>query len=225
MQHPSQSSCPTQSKFPVIVLTLCLGLQATARVHAASDPSDTQSVTLGAQLYELYCSDCHGSDTTQHYDALYDSGTTDVSEEYAELIDIVRGVEAPEPYQVEEDWPEWAENPAPEREPDVREEVLGTVSQAIAQAHGLSPEAQTQGARGDQVGVGDTDRIDPLPGATNLADPTSYAYGTSEEDLFNSIANGTGTAMPGWRSELGSDEAIWDLVNYIRSLWGEEWQY
>ena len=30
--------------------------------------------------------------------------------------------------------------------------------------------------------------------------------------------------MPGWRTELGSDEAIWDLVNYIRSLWGEEWQ-
>jgi mono/diheme cytochrome c family protein len=208
-----------------LLLALCLALLATARVFAAADPADMQSVTQGAQLYELYCSDCHGNDSAQHYDALYGSETTDVSEEYAELIDIVRGVEAPEPYQVEEDWPEWAENPAPERQPDVREEVIGTVSQAIAKAHGLSPESRTQGAWGDQVGSGDTDRIDPLPGATNLADPTAYAYGTSEEDMFNSIANGTGAAMPGWRTELGSDEAIWDLVSYIRSLWGEEWQY
>lgn len=209
----------------MIVLTLCLGLLATARVFAAADPADMQSVTLGAQLYELYCSDCHGSDTAQHNDALYYSDTAVVSEEYAELIAIVRGVNVPEPYQVEEDWPEWAENPAPVREPDLRDEVLGTVSRAISEAHGLSPQGQTQGIGGDQVGSGDTNRIDPLPGATNLADPTAYAYGTSEEDLFNSIADGTGAAMPGWRAELGSDEAIWDLVSYIRSLWDEEWQY
>ncbi len=183
-----------------------------------------QSVTLGAQLYELYCSECHGSDSVQHYDAIYGSETPEVSEEYAELIEIVRGVKAPESQQVQEDWPEWAEGPAPVPEPDVREEVLGTVSQAIAQAHGLSTDAGTQGAWDDQVVSGDTDHIDPLPGATNLADPTAYFYGTSEEDIFNSIANGTGAAMPGWRTELGSDEAIWDLVNYIRSLWGEEWQ-
>jgi hypothetical protein len=137
----------------------------------------------------------------------------------------VQGVNIPDTYQVpEEDWPEWAESPAPVREPDVREEVLGTVSKAIAQAHGLSPELETQGVSGDLVGSGDTDGFDPLPGATNLADPTAYFYGTSDEELFNSIANGTGAAMPGWRTELGSDEAIWDLVSYIRSLWGEEWQ-
>jgi len=207
-----------------MLLALCLALLATARVSAAADPLDMQSVTLGAQLYELYCSECHGSDSAQHDDAIYGSETPEVSEDYAELIDIVRGVRAPEPNEVEEDWPEWAENPAPEREPDVREEVLGTVSQAIAEAHGLSPEMETQDAWGDQVGSGATDGFEPLPGATNLADPTAYFYGTSEEDIFNSIANGTGAAMPGWRTELGSDEAIWDLVNYIRSLWGEEWQ-
>jgi mono/diheme cytochrome c family protein len=44
--------------------------------------------------------------------------------------------------------------------------------------------------------------------------------------MFNSIAYGAGgAAMPGWQIELGSDEAIWDLVNYIRSYWGEEWLY
>lgn len=182
-------------------------------------------MTQGAQLYELYCSDCHGSDSAQHYDAMYGSETLEVSEEYAELVDIVRGVQSPEAYQEpEDDWPEWAENPAPVQEPDVREEVLGTVSQAIARAHGLSPEADSQGARGDQPGAGGTDGFAPLPGATNLADPTAYFYGTSDEEIFNSIAHGTGTAMPGWRTELGSDEAIWDLVSYIRSLWGAEWQ-
>jgi mono/diheme cytochrome c family protein len=184
-----------------------------------------QSVTLGAQLYELYCSECHGSDSAQHYDAIYGSGTAEVSEEYAELVEIVRGANAPEAYQEsEEDWPEWAENPAPVREPDVREEVLGTVSQAIAHAHGLSSKPETGGTWGDQPGSGDTDGLDPLPGATNLADPTAYFYGISDEEIFNSIANGTGAAMPGWRTELGSDEAIWNLVSYIRSLWGEEWQ-
>jgi mono/diheme cytochrome c family protein len=201
-----------------------MALLAAARVSAAADPEDLQSVTLGAQLYELYCSECHGTDSAQQYDAIYGSETPEVSDEYAELIDIVRGVEAPEPYEVEEDWPEWAENPAPEREPDVREEVLGTVSQAIVQAHGLSSDAETQDVWSDQVGSGDADGFEPLPGATNLADPAAYFYGTSEEDIFNSIANGTGAAMPGWRTELGSDEAIWDLVSYIRSLWGEEWR-
>ena len=43
--------------------------------------------------------------------------------------------------------------------------------------------------------------------------------------MFNSIANGTGESMPGWRIELGSDESIWDLVNYIRSFWSEDWLY
>jgi mono/diheme cytochrome c family protein len=64
-----------------------------------------------------------------------------------------------------------------------------------------------------------------MPGATNLADPVSYFYGTSEEEMFESIAEGTGEAMPGFRTELGGDEAIMDVVNYIRSFWGEEWLY
>lgn len=224
MQHPLQSARPSNSKLPAIVLTVCLGLLGSMRLFAASNPMDMQAVTLGAQLYDLYCSECHGSDTAQRYAENYDFATPDVSDDYAELIEIVRGVKVPEPYQTDEDWPEWAENPAPVREPDVREEVLGTVSRAIAEAHGLSPGAETQGAWGDQT-LGGTGGFDPLPGATNLADPTTYSYGTSEEDVFNSIANGTGAAMPGWRAELGSDEAIWDLVSYIRSLWSEEWQY
>jgi mono/diheme cytochrome c family protein len=214
------------SKFPLMVFMLCLGLTGTGQVLAAADPSDEQSVTMGAQLYELYCSDCHGADTADRYGELYDSGEMDVSGDYSELVDLVRGAKAPEPYVApEEDWPEWAENPAPEPEPDVRAEVIGTVTRAIDTVYGASLESDTLGNWGNEAGPGNAEGFDPAPGATNLADPTAYFYGISEEEMFNSIANGTGAAMPGWRDELGGDEEIWHLVSYIRSLWGEEWWY
>ena len=62
-------------------------------------------------------------------------------------------------------------------------------------------------------------------GATDLSDPQTFFYGTSEEEVFNSIAEGTGAAMPGWHTDMGSEEDIWDVVNYIRSFWDEAWLY
>lgn len=205
---------------------LCAGLSGAVQVFAAADPYDEQSLGMGAELYELYCSDCHGADTTGRYDDLYDYGDLDVSEDYDELVDLVRGADDPEPYLAPEaDWPEWADNPAPEVEADVRVEVLGTVTRAIDTINGASPDSDTVGDWDGESGHGNADGFDPAPGVTNLADPSAYFYGTSEDEVFESIANGTGAAMPGWRAELGSDEAVWDLVNYIRSLWGEEWLY
>ncbi len=64
-------------------------------------------------------------------------------------------------------------------------------------------------------------QLDVISDATDLTDPEAYYSGNSPQDIFNSVANGTGVAMPGWRAQLGSDEAIWDLVNFIRSLWAE----
>ncbi len=58
------------SKFPLMVFMLCVGLTGTWQVLAAADPYDEQSVIMGAQLYELYCSDCHGADTTGRYSEL-----------------------------------------------------------------------------------------------------------------------------------------------------------
>jgi mono/diheme cytochrome c family protein len=226
MQHLTQQRHSVVSKLFAMVFTLCLGLSGAERAVAAADPYDEHSVTMGSQLYELYCSDCHGAATADRYGELYDTVQMEVSDDYAELVDLVRGAEAPERYVApQEDWPEWADNPAPEREPDVRAEVLGSVSRAIDTIHGSSQNSDTLDNWGNGTGSGNASGFDPVPGATNLADPTAYFYGLSEEEMFNSIANGTGAAMPGWRTELGSDEAVWDLVNYIRSQWGEAWRY
>ncbi len=216
-------------RFCALLVALCGGLVNAVQVVAAVDPYDEQSVSMGAQLYDLYCSDCHGADTSDRYDERYgfDGEDTDRSEDYDELVELVRGAAVVEPSVAPQaDWPEWADNPAPEEEVDVRVEVLGTVTSAIDKLHGPSDDDPDPMAAWDDEGTyEDAREFDPVPGATNLADPTAYFHGISDEEMFDSIANGTGTAMPGWRTELGSDEAIWDLVAYIRSLWGEEWQY
>jgi hypothetical protein len=61
-------------------------------------------------------------------------------------------------------------------------------------------------------------------GATDLTDPRSFIYGTTEAELFRHIAYGTGPMMRGFLADLGSEDAVWDLVNYIRSLWDEDWE-
>ena len=46
----------------------------------------------------------------------------------------------------------------------------------------------------------------------------SHKSGSTEEDLFRTIALGLdGTPMVGYRAVL-DDDAIWDLVAYIRSI-------
>mgnify|MGYP003673827149 FL=1 len=223
MSHRSN----VMSKLFLKIVFLSIGVCATvAQVAADVDPFDEESVNRGAQLYELYCSDCHGADTAFQYDELYDATEADASEDYAELVELVRGAAARQPtVTVDEDWPEWAENPAPEVEEDVRADVLGTVTRAIDSYHGAPLESETfDGFEGD-VSYRNADEFDPVPGATNLADPTAYFYGISEQELYDSIANGTSAAMPGWEIELGGEDAVWDVVNYIRSLWGEEWRY
>ena len=61
-------------------------------------------------------------------------------------------------------------------------------------------------------------QVDVISDATDLTDPQAYYSGSSEQEIFNSIANGAGVAMPAWRAQLGSDQSIWDVVNFIRSL-------
>ncbi|CAA0112183.1 Uncharacterised protein [Halioglobus japonicus] len=214
-------------KLPIKICFLSIGLcLAAAQVMAAVDPFDEESVNRGAQLYELYCSECHGADTAFQYDDLYDSAEMDTSEDYAELVEMVRGAGVREPaVTVEADWPEWAENPAPEVDADVRADVLGTVTRAIDSHHGEPLESDPFDSWEGDASYRNADEFDPVPGATNLADPTAYFYGISEEEVYESIANGTSSAMPGWEIELGGEEAVWDVVNYIRSLWGEEWRY
>lgn len=44
-----------------------------------------------------------------------------------------------------------------------------------------------------------------------------WIYGSSEAQVFNSIAEGRGKGMPAWGTKLPDDQ-IWRLVTYIKSL-------
>jgi mono/diheme cytochrome c family protein len=39
--------------------------------------------------------------------------------------------------------------------------------------------------------------------------------------MFRSIRDGAGASMPAFKTQLRSEEDMWHLVNYIRSLWPE----
>lgn len=55
--------------------------------------------------------------------------------------------------------------------------------------------------------------------ATDLTSPQLYKSGTSEGEIFHSIRDGAGDQMPAFKSQLDSETDIWNLVNYVRSLW------
>ena|ERR1700722_10356326 len=57
--------------------------------------------------------------------------------------------------------------------------------------------------------------------ATDLTTPSLYKSGTSEGEIFHSIRDGAGDQMPAFKSQLGGEADIWNLVNFIRSLWPE----
>ena len=53
---------------------------------------------------------------------------------------------------------------------------------------------------------------------TDLTDPKVWVKGTSEGEIFRSIRDGV-SGMPSFRQEIGDTDKIWNLVNFIRSLW------
>lgn len=55
--------------------------------------------------------------------------------------------------------------------------------------------------------------------ATDLTSPSLYKSGTSEGEIFHSIRDGAGDQMPAFGSQLNGETDIWNLVNFIRSLW------
>jgi mono/diheme cytochrome c family protein len=57
--------------------------------------------------------------------------------------------------------------------------------------------------------------------ATDLTTPSLYKSGSTEGEIFRSIRDGAGDQMPAFKSQLGSETDIWNLVNFIRSLWPE----
>ncbi len=65
-------------------------------------------------------------------------------------------------------------------------------------------------------------QVDVIADASDLTQPADYYNGSSDQDIYNSIAVGAGVAMPAWRNVVGSDEAVWDLVYFVKSLWAEQ---
>ena len=57
--------------------------------------------------------------------------------------------------------------------------------------------------------------------ATDLTSPKLFKSGSSEGEIFHSIRDGAGDQMPAFKSQLDSETDIWNLVNFIRSLWPE----
>lgn len=70
-------------------------------------------------------------------------------------------------------------------------------------------------------GKGDTEMREFLP--THPSDLTNeqWTYGDRDGDIFLVIKNGTEYEMPGFADEL-SDERIWHIVNYLRTLGPEQ---
>ena len=61
--------------------------------------------------------------------------------------------------------------------------------------------------------------VDVVANATDLTDPKAWKSGTSEGEIFRSIRDGAGEAMPPFADKVTKEEDLWNLVNYLRNLW------
>jgi len=64
-------------------------------------------------------------------------------------------------------------------------------------------------------------QVDVVANATDLTEPKYWTSGTSEGEVFRSIRDGAGDAMPPFDEKFENEKDIWDMVNFIRSLWPE----
>jgi mono/diheme cytochrome c family protein len=61
--------------------------------------------------------------------------------------------------------------------------------------------------------------VDVIANATDLTNPKVWRSGTSEGEIFRSIRDGAGEAMPPFADKVSKEEDLWHLVNYLRNLW------
>jgi mono/diheme cytochrome c family protein len=61
--------------------------------------------------------------------------------------------------------------------------------------------------------------IEIVANATDLTNPAVWKNGTGEGQIFRSLRDGAGLAMPPFKTQVDTPEDLWHLVNYIRSLW------
>ena len=65
-------------------------------------------------------------------------------------------------------------------------------------------------------------QIDIIADATDLTNTKRWFSGHSEGEVFRSIRDGAGVAMPPYASKIRKEEDIWHLVNFVRSLWPKD---
>jgi mono/diheme cytochrome c family protein len=68
-------------------------------------------------------------------------------------------------------------------------------------------------------GANGKSQVDVIADATDLTNPKAWRSGTSEGEIFRSIRDGAGEAMPPFAEKVTKQEDLWHLVNYLRSLW------
>jgi mono/diheme cytochrome c family protein len=80
------------------------------------------------------------------------------------------------------------------------------------QLYGLNNCAACHGADGKAL-------IDVVANATDLTSPQLYDHGTKVGEIFKSIRDGAASAMPSYKGKIAKEADIWNLVNFIQSLW------
>ncbi|MFK7974788.1 MAG: cytochrome c [Halioglobus sp.] len=203
-------------------------------------PADDLSIANGFEAYDLHCATCHGTKSMPEDEQWYEPDTFKDDIDYDALIDKAQAKRQASQKEKfanvsgRDGAGRWAELPDPggkANDASVRAQIMADLVAEIEREYGTQvaeqelEEYSTEYDLAEELGFNDLGEDDAMPGAPDLADPESFIYGTDEYDLYNTIAKGVGSAtlMPGFLSELGSEEAVWDLVNFIRSQWAEEW--
>ncbi len=63
--------------------------------------------------------------------------------------------------------------------------------------------------------------VDVIADATDLTDPEYWNSGTAEGQIFRSIRDGAGEAMPPFADKVTKQEDLWHMVHFLESLWPE----
>lgn len=214
--------------------TLALSLPG---AFASPVPADERSLLAGSDLYVLHCAECHGWAPMQRYNARFQDDDIIEEFDFSSLVEEEYGESAEaggKTVYIEDDdaWPEWAEFPDPgdrANDPDERLLIMEEMTRAIDDHYGTGeqdevvpdvveedPDLATDALENYVIDDGRT------PGAADLLRPELFLYGSGEYELFRVIAEGNGVLMPGFRDRLDSEEAIWNLVNFLRSLWPQQ---
>jgi mono/diheme cytochrome c family protein len=61
--------------------------------------------------------------------------------------------------------------------------------------------------------------IDVIANATDLTEPKFWNNGTEPGQIFKSLRDGAAVTMPPYKGKISKETDLWNLVNFIQSLW------